>query len=203
MPAFQSGIALLSPDFSDRLDALDASSSFFNQLPAKKVFTTPNVSTSLSSATALHRLAFESALGGAQAMAETVGGRARFDSAAVQLMGLPWFTSGSVRSLGAFLQMLLSREPGSVKETRAWAAGTGLWGWKEGDWNAKALEVVALKDKNTSLKDKLARVESVAGDEPSLVSRYASERFGFSQDCIVAPCECPLRRSSPSAQIPS
>jgi xylulokinase len=65
--------------------------------------------------------------------------------------------------------------------------GMKLWDIKAGKWSEHLLELAAGEDGPDSLKQKLGSVREDGGGRMGSISTYFVERYGFPQDCGIAP----------------
>jgi xylulokinase len=65
--------------------------------------------------------------------------------------------------------------------------GMNLWDIKAGAWSEPLLKLAAGEDGLASLKQKLGTVREDGGGSMGSISKYFVQRYGFSEDCGIAP----------------
>jgi xylulokinase len=65
--------------------------------------------------------------------------------------------------------------------------GMNLWDIKAGAWSESLLQLTAGVDGLQSLKEKLGNVREDGGGSLGPISEYFVQRYGFSEDCVIAP----------------
>ncbi len=177
----QHGSVWLKPGTADVLAGLDASQSLEAQLG--QVFSVADSPIWMDFSTTAQCQALETALGGAQAVAELTGSRAyeRFTGNQIakieQQQAAAYAGTERIALVSSFLPSLLVGGYAPIDASDG--SGMNLMDIRSRDWAPEALDATA-----PNLKAKLGPVVSsheVAGS----LSPYFAERFGFDPDCTV------------------
>ncbi|TGZ84585.1 actin-like ATPase domain-containing protein [Ascodesmis nigricans] len=136
---------------------------------------------------------FESAAGGADALARITGSRAHHRFTGPQILRFHQLRPGvyekteRISLVSSFLcSVFLGRiAPLDISDV----CGMNLWDIQKDDWSTPLLAQAAEGDKGgvEALKKKLGEVEMVHGKRLGSISSYFKERFGFDPDCAVYP----------------
>lgn len=134
---------------------------------------------------------FDTAFGSPEKLAEITGSKAHHRFTGPQIMRFNrlrpeiYRATSRISLVSSFLASILLGKiaPFDISDV----CGMNLWDIKAGAWNEPLLKLAAGDDGPDSLKQKLGDVREDGGGSMGNISKYFVERYGFAEDCGIAP----------------
>lgn len=190
----QHGTVFWSKDAEQLLKELDPKKSLVEQLDpesGKNALSHPHSPNWQDASTQKQCDAFDAELGGQETLANITGSKAHHRFSGPQIMRWhtkypeEWKNTARISLVSSFLcSVFLGRfAPIDISDV----TGMNLWDVKAGKWHEKMLALAAGKEGPESLKARLGEVFEDGGAPFGTISKYFTERYGFSPDCKIVP----------------